>query len=297
MRRFSVRELAVHTATGAIVGGGLAALLSTNASLPSWAPALPAILAVCYVGVRMRRYGRRLLCGEVFSAGVLEALERLVHFYKILSDESEKRRFARDVHYFLLDHHIEGVNQAIDDEIRAMVAASAVVLSFGLPDYEWETTRDILVYPSAFNEDYEQGPTGRRLGQVGSQGPIILSAEALRAGFAVGTDGHNVGFHEFAHVMDFDDGAADGIPANLNWAAARPWVDQMSSHLGAGGRGQRRRRVLRQYAYTNEAEFFACATEVFFERPQQLLARAPELHDLLEEFYGQGGGASQRRAR
>ena len=108
----------------------------------------------------------------------------------------------------------------------------------------------------------------------------------MRAGFARGTDGHNVGFHEFAHVLDFDDGEVDGIPVNLNWQAIRPWVDQMSRHMNRTRSTRRRKRALRQYAYTNEAEFFACATEMFFECPQKLKGRAPELFEILADFYG-----------
>jgi Mlc titration factor MtfA (ptsG expression regulator) len=214
-------------------------------------------------------------------------LEERVWFYKRLAP-AEKARFRREVRWFLMDHNIIGVKVQVDDELRALVAASAVTLSFGLPAWEWETTRDILLYPSAYTEDYEHSSRkGTRLGQVGHQGPIIFSAPALRAGFSDTKDGHNVGLHEFAHVIDLEDGAADGAPAHLDWPSVGPWVEQMRGHLLRAEREERRAKVLRQYGYTNEAEFFACATEMFFEQPRALKARAPELYALMAEFYGQ----------
>lgn len=286
MQRFNTRALLFHGGTAALVAGAVGTLLSLGGNAPIWVYPLLALAALAYVALQTRRWLRRLFAppppdwiGEILAEKVL--------FYKRLP-EAEQERFRRDVHYFLLDQHIVGINVELDDTLRVLTAASAVVLTFGLPDYEWDTTRDILIYPSAYTEDYEQSAhKGTRLGQVGTQGPIILSAEALHAGFANSTDGHNVGLHEFAHVLDFDDGEIDGLPANLNWQAARPWLDQMNTHLKRGDRKGKRGRVLRNYGYTNEAEFFACATEMFFEQPARLHRRAPELYDTLVEFYGQ----------
>ncbi len=295
MQRFNVKDAIAQGLIASVVGGGLALLVGFNPALPAWAPALPAALGLAWFGLRMRRSLRRLRAGDEPSAAVRSCLEEQVHFYQRL-DEAERARFRREVHWFLLDQHIEGVNVEVTDELRALVAASAVVLSFGLPWYEWEATRDILLYPSAYDETYNQGKGGTRLGQVSRQGPVILSVPALKAGFAKGNDGHNVGFHEFAHVLDFDDGEIDGVPAHLSWPSNRPWVDQMAAHFARRKGGQRRReQVLRDYAFTNEAEFFACATEVFFEQPALLARRAPQLYDLLSEFYGRAPSPEEAR--
>ena len=287
MQRFNSKALLLNGAVGAVVATGLGGLVLANDDVPGVAVLVPVLGAVLYVLWSMRRYIRRMMADPEPPEGIRKTLETGVHFYKCIKDPAEKTRFRHDVQYFLLDQTIVGVGVEVTDELRALVAASAVVLSFGRPWYEWDTTRDILLYPSAFDEDYNHRSDGRRLGQVGSQGPVIFSAKALRAGFASGTDGHNVGFHEFAHVLDFDDGQIDGIPANLNWEAIRPWVDQMSAHFTRRDRQGRRKQVLRDYAFTNEAEFLACATEMFFEQPRRMKQKAPELYRLLEEFYGQ----------
>lgn len=287
MRRFHRGELILHGATAAIIGGGGALLLGSRGDLPGFSFAIPLVLGVLYVLLRMRRYIRRWRSGDEPAPAIREALEKYVYFYARLSSEEKRARFRRDVHYFLLEQNIVGVGVEVTEELRAMVAASAVVLSFGRPDYEWRTVRDILLYPGAYTEDYQHGQQGAtRLGQVSSQGPVILAVDALRAGFARSNDGHHVGLHEFAHVLDFDDGELDGAPANLNWQAAAPWISQMEEHMKRREKAGRRAQVLRNYGYTNEAEFFACATEMFFEQPEKLRRKAPELYQLMADFFG-----------
>ncbi len=287
MKRWSNQALLLHGATAGVVSGGLCALILDGGKVPGWAVLIPVTMGFLYVAFKVRRYLRRLSAGDEPSKEVTRTLEKKVSFYKKLPSD-EQARFRREVHWFLLDQTITGVGEEVTDELRALVAASAVVLSFGMPNYEWDNTRDILLYVTAFTEDYQQGHSATRLGQVSRQGPVIFSAKALRQGFAHSNDGHNVGFHEFAHVLDFEDGEADGILAHLNWEAVRPWVDQMTTHMKRREAGKRRtRQVLRNYAYTHEAEFLACSTEMFFEQPTLLRRRAPELYKLMRDFYGQ----------
>ena len=283
---FDWRAFVLTTLAVSAVATVLTALLWSNPSVPGWSLPLLWLGALGVVAFRMRRSIRRMMSGDEPSPGVVEALESRVSFYRRLDDEA-KQRFRTQVHHFLLDQHIDGVGIDVDDELRALVASSAVVLTFGLERYEWDNTRDIVIYPEAFDEDYAIGRGKTRLGQVGSQGPVILSAVALRAGFANSTDGHNVGLHEFAHVLDFDDGEIDGIPANLDWNSIRPWVDRMGALMDKVDKSGHKARVLRAYGYTNEAEFFACATEMFFEQPDLLDKRAPELFALLQRFFRQ----------
>lgn len=288
MQRFNVSNIAMHGAIAGVIGAGLGGLIWVNPNVPQLAALVPVLGAMVYFVWATRRWWRRMLADEEPSEEVRRTLERQVYFYRdrLKSDEA-RARFRREVHWFLLEHNIQGVGVEVTDELRALVASSAVVLGFGRPSHEWETTRDILLYPGAYDEDYRVHGQGRRLGQVSQQGSIILSAPALRAGFAKGTDGHNVGFHEFAHVLDFDDGSVDGIPANLNWRASQPWLEQMAIHFRRHDKPRRRHKVLRDYAFTNEAEFFACATEMFFEQPGLLKRRAPELYTLMVGFYGE----------
>jgi hypothetical protein len=104
-----------------------------------------------------------------------------------------------------------------------------------------------------------------------------------------------VGLHELAHVMDLGDGRADGIPDGMEWAATAPWVQVMADRLG-GLRSRRGPRALRSYAGKNEAEFFAVAVEAFFEQPEKLLARDPELYEMLSAYFRQDPARSDPSA-
>jgi Mlc titration factor MtfA (ptsG expression regulator) len=99
-------------------------------------------------------------------------------------------------------------------------------------------------------------------------------------------DGHDTATHEFAHVLDRGDGRFDGTPELRASADYAPWAEVMSHHfLELRERSPRQRRVLRDYGATNEAEFFAVATETFFEKGRQLRERAPDLYEELRRFY------------
>ena len=72
-----------------------------------------------------------------------------------------------------------------------------------------------------------------------------------------------------------------------SWFRRRqPWTEQMYAHLRKIDTGGRCGQVFRDYAYTNEAEFFAVATESFFEKPEQMKKLTPDLYAELERFYG-----------
>ncbi len=112
----------------------------------------------------------------------------------------------------------------------------------------------------------------------------VLSRAELLAGFSESAGKHNVGIHEFAHLIDQSDGIIDGIPATLPRECLRPWTTLVHEHLlhhqGADS-------GIPEYGYTNEAEFFAVASEYFFQSPDELARRDPELFALLVRIFGQ----------
>ena len=271
--------------------GSAAGAFAAVAGVPGPAPvvvgAVVALLAALVATRRERR--RRRVAGAPFPVPWREILVRDVAYYRDLS-APDRARFECEVAIFLDEQRVTGPRGAdLADELRVLVAASAVALAFGRPGYRYPTTRDVVVYDDAFGDDYEVDAGGPILGMVHAQGPILFSAKALRAGFRGAHDGRNVGYHELAHVLDFDGGPADGVPALMPLARIAPWTRVMadeSRQLERRLKG-RRKSVLRPYALTNEAEFFAVATEVFFEQPTKLKDKHPELYDLLRETYRQ----------
>ena len=251
-----------------------------------------------YLGMAGRFHRRRALVAQPFPAEWKAILERRVDFYRELEDDEQaRRRFEDDVRIFLAEQRIYGAGAGeqqleIGDETRLLIAASAAILSHGMPNFEWPRLRDIVVHPRAFNEEYgSEDPS--IAGMVHLQGPILYSERDLRMGFRR-HDGHNVGLHELAHTLDLADGHADGVPIGAGWASSAPWVAIIGDRL-AKLRAHRYPNVLRDYAATNEAELFAVAVEAFFERPHALREKDPELYGMLRDYFGQDPAAKPRR--
>ena len=275
------------SAVGAAVAAGAVFLfLYFPLELGLWAiPTALLVGALVFVLLTRRYFRRRKLAREPFPAPWRERLESCVAFYQRL-DDAGKRRFERDVRFFMAEQRIYGVRgTAVPDDAKLLVAASAAMLGHGMPGWEWPGVRDIVVYPASFNQDYDTSGHGRVIsGMVHHQGPILFSGPQLVHAFCTERDGTNVGLHEMAHVMDFADGRADGVPAGAEWVATAPWIEVVADRLRRVRSGQLR-RVLRAYGGKNEAELFAVAVEAFFERPEQLAERDPELFEMLSEYF------------
>ncbi len=241
------------------------------------------LLALLARSARRRRRLARALEAPLSDEARRTLLEHVAYYRRL--DAPERARFEREVRRFLFDQVITGPRERpLPDELRTLVAASAVILVFGHRGFVYPRTRDIVVYDEAFDDDYRESKDGPIAGMVHGAGPILFSARQLREGFDRPSDGFNPGLHEFAHVLDFDRGRADGLPCFVPHRLVRPWVDQI--HQGIA-RVEAHRSILRAYAATNEAEFFAVATEAFFERPKELSRAHPTLYALLEDAYGQ----------
>ena len=253
--------------------------------LGAWSAAVAIPLGAIYFLFSVRRFlRRRQLARLPFPEEWRGSLERCVAFYRRLDAES-RRRFETDVQIFLAEQRIYGVRGAeVPDDAKVLVAASAAMLGHGMPDWEWPRVRDVVVYPATFSEDYETGAGENIAGMVHAQGPILFSGPELRHGFCKERDGYNVGLHELAHVMDFADGAADGVPAGAEWVARAPWIEIVADRLRRVRKG-RMRRVMRDYAGKNEAELFAVAVETFFEKPEKLRKKDKELFEMLADYF------------
>jgi Mlc titration factor MtfA (ptsG expression regulator) len=286
-RRREVEQSAMLALTmGAVIGP--AAAVVTQSGIPTAIGAGLAGSAVAFVFTARRWLRRYWLLRAETSAEVREVLAARVAFYQRLSAD-EQREFERNVRCFLAEHTIAGPQQKpVSDETRVLVAASAAILLFGREDLDLPSRIDVVVYPEAFNEEYEVKRKGEILGQAHSQGPVILSERALREGFSRANDGQNVGIHEFAHMLDLEGARFDGTPSGMDGASARAWAGLVHGEIA---RIERHRSILRQYGATNEAEFFAVASEAFFERPAAMSEKHPELYKLLKDFYGQDPAA------
>jgi len=240
-----------------------------------------------YFFMYTHRYRRReKVVSAGLSPGVKKTLVEKVTFYNDLSPE-DKAVYESNIAIFLSEHSITGVDGIeITDEVRTLVAASAVRLTFRRPGWEYYNFGEILIYPGGFSPEgnYSTNSQGgfTAAGMVHSQGGVILSLPHLLNSFTHDNDGFNVGYHEFAHVLDGR--RPDGIPDELSLGSYKPWAQAMQTEFE---KVHHHHSILRDYAGTNPAEFFACSVEYFFEKPDKMKARAPEVYKQLCEFFGQ----------
>jgi len=132
-----------------------------------------------------------------------------------------------------------------------------------------------------------------RLGESWQTGAIVLAWDAVQGGAADVHDGHNVVYHEFAHQLDAEDGAVNGAPVLPQRSMYSTWARVLGAEYAQliQETHQRHRTVLDEYGTQNPAEFFAVATETFFEKPVQFQQRHPELYEELRLFYNQNPAA------
>ena len=215
-------------------------------------------------------------------------LQDKVIFYRQLTD-SDKAIFENRMQQFLSQVKITGVHTTVEPMDKVFVAASAIIPIFAFSNWEYNNLNEVLLYPDAFNEEFnmEAGQGKYVLGMVGTgamQNIMILSQPSLREGFNNKTDTNNTGIHEFVHLIDKTDGQVDGVPENLlDHQYLSPWINLMYKNI---------KEILADksdinpYGATSKAEFFAVVSEYFFEQPQLLQSRHPELYGLLEQIFG-----------
>jgi Mlc titration factor MtfA (ptsG expression regulator) len=198
-----------------------------------------------------------------------------------------RARFEQDLRVFLAEKRITGVGIRATEELRLLVGASAMTLSVGWPDYEWDRLTEVLLYPQDFARDY--GFEMKELsGQAHGWGTVILSAPALIESFEHPDDGYHVGIHEFAHLAQVEQARFAEIPPGLDEAYGREWTELVAAEMDRIRRGK---SVLDAYAGENPSEFLAVAVEAFFEIPLELRDRHREVYAILAAYFRQDPAA------
>lgn len=227
-----------------------------------------------------------------------QILEQNVQVFKRLSAEDQKE-LEGHVRVFLEEKHFEGCGGLeLNDEIRVTIAGQACLLLLHRDTDYYPNLHSILVYPTGYRENgeryiggglWEDGPEDR-LGHTARElRALVLSWDDSLHGARNASDGDNVVLHEFAHQLDFENRSADGTPALATTADYLTWARVMSAELEALRQAESSGlpTLLDQYGATNPTEFFAVATEAFFERPRALKALHPELYAELQRFFQQ----------
>ncbi len=229
---------------------------------------------------------RRALLAAPFPARWREFLLDSYDHYERLPPDL-RRRFEDDVRIFLAETRITGIEAQVTDELRLLVAASAVTLSVAWPDYEWDQLSEVLLYPQNFDRDYSF-ESEELSGQAHPWGTVILSIPALRESFADPDDAYHVGIHEFAHLLELDTTRFSGIPPGLSPVRSQEWVELMDREMDRLRRGK---GVIDDYGANDPVEFMAVAVEAFFEAALELRRRHRQVYDILAEYFRQDPAA------
>jgi Mlc titration factor MtfA (ptsG expression regulator) len=203
------------------------------------------------------------------------------------------------VQVFVAEKQFEGCGGLqLTDEICVTIAAQACLLLLHRETDYYPELISILVYPSGYTAEgerqvtehiWEEGPD-ERLGHTARRlGALVLAWDAAKHGAADPADGENLVLHEFAHQLDFEDRSGDGTPALRTRAEYLAWARVMNAEFAALRAAEESNgpTVLDTYGTENPAEFFAVATETFFERPRALQAKHPALYAELQRFFRQ----------
>lgn len=228
-------------------------------------------------------------------------IQRTVPFYARLSVD-DQRELKGHIQVFLAEKRFEGCGGlTITDEIRVTIAAYACVLLLHRETDYYPLLVTILVYPHPFVVSrYQAGPAGQVIeadqelaGESWRHGNVVLAWDQVQHSAFDLHDGHNVVFHEFAHQLDEEDGSANGAPVLPRRSMYGAWVRILGADYAelVQEAEEGRSSVLDQYGATNPAEFFAVATEAFFETPSKLRTQHPQLYAELMLFYQQDPAA------
>lgn len=212
--------------------------------------------------------------------------------------QGDRVELRRRMRILLAEKRFEGVGGLeMSDEIRVTIAAQACLLLLHLDDDGYPALSTILVYPSAYRaHETEHGEFGMvteieqvRAGEAYNAETIVLSWDDVVGGGTGDGDGHNVVLHEFAHQLDMEDRSSNGAPLLADEGRYAAWSRVLGHEYARlqDAVEHHQRTLMDPYGSQSPAEFFAVATETFFEKPIELRSEHPELYEQLREFYQQ----------
>ncbi len=230
-----------------------------------------------------KKQHRQNLIRKPFPESWASILINYFPLYKILPDNL-KKQLQGHIQIFIDDKTFEGqAGLSISDEIRLIIAAQACILLLNRKTDYYPKLKTIIVYPH--NYISENGAICG--GESWTYGPVVLSWDAVKHGISDMQDGKNVVYHEFAHQLDQEDGVGDGTPILNNQSNYQTWIKVFSSEFKRhiDDIFDSRKTVLRPYGSVHPAEFFAVASEAFFEKPKKMVDSHPELYVEMKNFF------------
>ena len=207
-----------------------------------------------------------------------------------------KAQLRSHILVFLGEKSFEGCGGlTVTDEMRVTIAGQACLLLLNRPTRYFPGLNAILIYPHAYvkrakrQEGLVEFEDQRQvnLGESWSNGTLVLSWNDVANTSHDVRDGHNLVLHEFAHQLDTEDGVGDGIPILDQQSKYFHWAEVVNKEYAqlVSLTKKGKKDIIQAYGATNPAEFFAVATEAFFERPVLMNRKHPDLYAELKGFY------------
>jgi MtfA peptidase len=238
---------------------------------------LIAIIALYYY-IKIRHYQHFFFVSHLMhlSDKFKKILVNKFSYYQKLCPQ-DKKKFEKRVQYFITTKKfIPRDMEEVTDEMKALIAASAVQLTFGFPGLNLAHFKKIIIYPEAYfsilNQAYHKG-------EVNPAGIIVLSWKSFKDGYAVDDDQKNLGLHEMAHALRLENRILNEEYEFFDKDTLEVWEKYSKEELINIRNGKE--SFFRRYAGTNSDEFFAVAVENFFERPQDFQNNLPDLYQVM----------------
>ena len=201
-------------------------------------------------------------------------------FYNKLT-QKQQRFFQHRLVGFIDDKDFEGRGEMeITQEVKLLIAATAVMLTFGMRNFHLGILQKIIVYPNAF---YSNTSAREHKGEFNPlMKVLVLSWEDFQEGFVDEKDNLNLGIHEFTHVLQMNSKKFRSVDASIFLDANQQLEDFLKEE-------KVRKKLLstnyfRNYAYTNQFEFLAVLVEYFIESPKDFQEKFPEFYFKIREM-------------
>lgn len=215
------------------------------------------------------------------SVNQTKILEREFAFYKRL-DKKRKSYFRHRVATFIKKKTFEGKEGfIITDEVKILVSATAVMLTFGFRNYEIPYIKNVIIYPteyfSRFSKTTNKGEFNARLKT------LVLSWDNFLEGHRIEDDKLNLGIHEFAHAIHFSCIKSEDINSIL-FVDTFNELRKMLTDNEILKIKLTNSNFIRSYAFTNDSEFLAVIIETFIESPKLFQKQFPKLYSMVKQM-------------